>query len=456
MKNYDFDSEYNLNLIVAGIASKIGEDFFQACAQYLAQFLQIKYAFVGEFIDSTRPQIKVLAFWSGDRFIPNFKYDIEGTPCSTVYETGLQIYPHSIQQLFPEDRDLLALEAESYLGISIVDSHGKNVGHVGGLDTKPLKHNYEQQTSILKVIATRSAAEIEHQLSKKALKKQNIYLQRTLKKLKKTQAQLIQAEKMSSLGEMVAGIAHEINNPVTFILGNLNYVDRYAKDILDLVRILHKNSSNLPDEVAEKIEEIELDYIEEDLPKLLESMEGGANRISKIVKSLQVFSRLDKTKVISVDVHVIIDSILLILQPRLQNPLFQIEVIQDYGELPLVNCYPNALKQAIMNIINNAIDALEIKFSQNKFGEEQPKISIKTEKLENDWFGIYISDNGLGITEENYSKIFDPFFTTKPVSQGTGLGLSISYQIIVEQHEGRIKCISSSNKGAVFAIEMPT
>ncbi|GGA30674.1 GAF domain-containing protein [Okeania sp. KiyG1] len=185
MTNHNFESEYNLKLIVAGIASKIGEDFFQACAKYLAQVLQIKYGFIGEFIDSTRPQIKVLAFWSGDRFIPNFKYDIEGTPCSTVYETGLQIYPHSIQQLFPEDRDLLTLQAESYLGISIVDSHGKNVGHVGGLDTKPLKHDYEQQKSILKVIATRSAAEIEHQSSKKALKKQNIYLQRTLKKLKR-------------------------------------------------------------------------------------------------------------------------------------------------------------------------------------------------------------------------------------------------------------------------------
>ncbi|NEO52833.1 MAG: GAF domain-containing sensor histidine kinase [Okeania sp. SIO3B5] len=456
MTNYDFESEYNLKLIFAGIASKIGEELFQACAQYLAQVLQIKYGFVGEFIDSTRPQIKVLAFWSGDKFIPNFKYDIEGTPCSTVYETGLQIYPHSIQELFPEDQDLLTLEAESYLGISIVDSHGNNVGHVGGLDTKPLKHNYEQQTSILKVIATRSAAEIEHQLSKKALKKQNIYLQRTLKKLKKTQAQLIQAEKMSSLGEMVAGIAHEINNPVTFILGNLNHINNYTKDLLDLVHLLHKNSSNLPDEIAEKIEEIELDYIEEDLPKLLDSMGGGANRISKIVKSLQVFSSLDKTKIMSVDIHVIIDSILLILQPRLQNPLFHIKVIQDYGELPLVNCFPNALKQAIMNIVNNAIDALEIKFYKNKYGVEQPQIFIRTEKLENDWLGIYISDNGLGITEENYSKIFDPFFTTKPVSQGTGLGLSISYQIIVEQHEGRIKCISSPEKGAEFVIEIPT
>ncbi|NER03329.1 MAG: ATPase [Okeania sp. SIO3C4] len=456
MTNHNFESEYNLKLIVAGIASKIGEEFFQSCAQYLAQVLQIKYGFIAECLDSDRPQVRVLAFWSGDKFIPNFQYYLEGTPCSIVYERGLQIYHHSIQQLFPEDRDLLTLQAESYLGISIIDSHGKNIGHIAGLDTKPLKHNSEQQTSILKIFAARSAAEIERQLAEKALKKQNIDLQETIEKLKKTQAQLIQAEKMSSLGEMVAGVAHEINNPISFILGNLNHVDNYTKGLLDLVHILHENHSNLPDEVADKIEEIELDYIEEDLPKLLDSMGGGANRINKIVKSLQVFCRLDKTKVMSVDIHVIIDSILLILQPRLQNPLFQIKVIQDYGNLSLVNCYPNALKQAIMNIINNAIDALEIKFSQNNFGEEQPKISIRTEKLENDWLGIYISDNGLGITEENYSKIFDPFFTSKPVNQSTGLGLSISYQIIVEQHEGRIKCISSAEKGAIFAIEIPT
>lgn len=455
LPNHDFDWEYNLKLIVAGIASKIGEEFFQACVHYLAEVLQIKYAIIAEFLDSKQPQGRVLSFWAGEGFGPNFEYNLAGTPCGLVYQEGLKIYPHSIQQLFPEDEDLLTLEAESYLGIAIIDSKGKTIGHLAGLHTEPLKYSYEQQESILKIFAARSAAEIERQLAEKALKQQNIYLQETLKTLKKTQAQLIHAEKMSGLGQMVAGVAHEINNPVTFISGNLNHVENYFKDLLDLVHTFQESCPILPEEVEAKIEEIEFDYIEEDFPKLLSSMVGGANRISEIVKSLRTFSRLDESARKSVDIHANIDSTLLILQAHFKNQPFQIELIKNYSELPWVNCYASALNQVFMNILNNAIDALQLKFNQNNCLEEQPRICVRTEKLDNDWIGIYISDNGLGMTEENRSKIFDPFFTTKPVGQGTGLGLSISYQIIVEQHEGRIQCISSPGKGSEFAIEIP-
>ncbi|MEC4816611.1 MAG: ATPase, partial [Scytonema sp. PMC 1069.18] len=211
----------DLKLIVQGIASQIGEAFFRACVHYLAEVLQIQYALIAEFINHESPRAKVLAFWTGQDFGPNFEYDLAGTPCGIVYQEGLRIYPKLIQQAFPDDLDLITLNAESYLGVPILDPEGKPLGHIAGLHTKPLERSYEEQESILKIFAARSAAEIERQLAEKALKQQNIRLEQTLKQLQTTQAQLIHAEKMSSLGNLVAGIAHEINNPIGFIYSNI-------------------------------------------------------------------------------------------------------------------------------------------------------------------------------------------------------------------------------------------
>ncbi|MGL4379452.1 MAG: cache domain-containing protein [Microcoleaceae cyanobacterium] len=280
-------------------------------------------------------------------------------------------------------------------------------------------------------------------------------LQQTLLELKETQAQLIQSEKMSSLGQLVAGVAHEINNPVNFIHGNLTYTNQYITDILDVLSLYQKYYPSPPDEIAEKLEEIEIDFILEDLPKILSSMNMGTERIRQIVLSLRNFSRLDESDMKNVDIHEGIESTLLILQNRLkakpEHPA--INVIKNYGKLPLLQCYPGALNQVFMNILSNAIDALE---NDNLSANTSAKnITIRTEVINTNSVLIAIADNGPGIASEVVSQIFNPFFTTKPVGKGTGLGLSISYQIVVERHRGSLSCVSQIGEGTEFVIELP-
>ncbi|MEH1821256.1 MAG: ATP-binding protein [Nostoc sp.] len=295
-------------------------------------------------------------------------------------------------------------------------------------------------------------------------------LQETLNELQLTQTQLIQAEKMSSLGQMVAGIAHEINNPVSFIHGNLHHAHKYTQDLLTLVQIYQQICPNIPPEVQAKIEEIDLDFLIQDITKLFESMKVGTERIQEIVKSLRNFSRLDEAEFKQVNIHEGIDSTLMILKHRLQarHEYPEIKVIKNYSQLPNVTCYPGQLNQVFMNILTNAIDALELlansghwsavnpQITDNQqLADNNPKIQIKTELIDQKWIEITIADNGLGINEQVVSKLFDPFFTTKSVGKGTGLGLYISYQIIVEKHKGQLNCFSVPGKGAEFVIKIP-
>jgi len=331
-----------------------------------------------------------------------------------------------------------------------------------------LLHSVEQQVADRTTDLTRANAELEQ----------------TLEKLQKTQTQLIQTEKMSSLGQLVAGIAHEINNPVNFIHGNLDYASQYSQDLLKLVELYRGAYPNPNSAIENFMEAIDLDFLIQDFTKLIRSMKIGVERIRQIVLSLRNFSRIDEAEVKTVDIHEGIDSTLLILQGRLKanSKANKVEVIKEYGDLPLIECYPSQLNQVFMNLIANAIDALEEsgKFSNhgskhhteleqklqhilqrnhslNRLWQNQDKpcVWISTEQKGSDWVKIRIADNGIGIPESLKQRLFDPFFTTKAVGKGTGLGLSISYQIVADRHKGSLTCQSAPGLGTEFVVTIP-
>lgn len=307
----------------------------------------------------------------------------------------------------------------------------------------------------------RHEAELTQQYNKeleRRVAERTAELQQALQHLQHTQTQLIQSEKMSSLGQLVAGVAHEINNPVNFISGNLGYANEYAKQLLELIALYQKHCANPMAEISEFAAEIDIDFIRQDLPKLIASMNMGTERIREIVLNLRNFSRLDESDLKQVDIHEGIESTLVILKHRFKAT--NIELIKNYGNLPKVECYAGTLNQVFMNLIANAIDALDQYQHQQtqltpEFDRPSSRIEIRTEVQEGDRISISIRDNGPGIPAKVQQRIFDPFFTTKPVGKGTGLGLSISYQIVVEKHRGSLRCESKSGKGTEFYIEIP-
>jgi two-component system NtrC family sensor kinase len=273
--------------------------------------------------------------------------------------------------------------------------------------------------------------------------------------LKRTQAQLVQTEKMSSLGQLVAGIAHEINNPVNFIHGNLKYIDGCFKDLLKIIKNCQNTCPHMSRETQALAEEIDLAFIIEDLPKVIASMTVGSIRISEIVRSLRNFSRLDESEFKQVEIHEGIDNTLLILSHRLKEKNHpSIQIIKKYGNIPEINCCPGQLNQVFMNLLMNAIDACEESYQQFQQRRDYT-ILVQTELLDRDRVRITIQDNGTGIPESVIPKLFDPFYTTKPIGKGTGLGLAISYQIITEKHNGTLQCHSVVSEGTTFTIDIP-
>jgi len=328
---------------------------------------------------------------------------------------------------------------------------------IGAVDyiTKP----FQQEEVLARVrlhlklyFLTQQLAE-QNTLLEERVRERTAKLNQALEDLQTAQVQLVQSEKMSSLGQLVAGVAHEINNPVNFIFGNLVHAHEYTQNILEIVQLYQDKYPDPDEDIQEVVEDLELDFLVEDLPKLLKSMQVGAERIREIVLSLRKFSRIDEAELKPVDIHDGIDTTLMILHNRIKakSNRPEIEIVKDYGDIPDVECFSGQLNQVFMNLLTNAIDALE----EERDSGQPSHITVRTRCVGSNEVEISIADTGIGMEDMVRSQVFNPFFTTKPVGKGTGMGLAISYSIVTEKHNGHMECRSQPGQGTEFVIRVP-
>ncbi|MEH2231834.1 MAG: response regulator [Nostoc sp.] len=342
---------------------------------------------------------------------------------------------------------------------ALSDSTDKVAGlEIGAVDyiTKP----FQQEEVIARLKLHLKISHLTRTLEER-VQQRTAELTQSLQELQQTQLQMIQSEKMSTLGQLVAGIGHEINNPVGFVGGNLSYIEEHVNNLLRLVSLQQEKLTQSDSEIKELVEEIDLEYLTEDLPKLMASMHQGITRLKDISLSLRTFTRADISSQVEFQIHEGIDSTLMLLKHRLKGngDRTKIQVVTQYGELPPINCYPGQLNQVFMNIIANAIDAFD-ELHQNNCDRDiaaYPNIITITTSVnpQQQTVTICIQDNGPGMLTEVQSRIFEQSFTTKAVGKGTGLGLAISYQIIVDKHNGQVKCLSIPGEGTKFIITLP-
>ena len=393
------------------------------------------------------------------------------TVVNTVKQTQKTVIINQLETetTFAADPYLIEHQPKSLLCTPII-RQGKLIGLLHLENNLATETFTPERTEVLHLLMTQAAISIENarlyqrledysnnlkvQVEQRTeeLQEKNQDLQQTLLQLQQTQTQLIQTEKMSALGQMVAGIAHEINNPITFISSNIVHAREYFSALLEMLDIYQQQYPNPSSVIQEKFEELEIKYLSEDLEKLLNSMQTGGERISKIILGLRNFSRLDESQMKEVDIHEGLENSLMILQHRLKvdDSRPEIAIVKNYGKIPLVNCFPSQLNQVFMHILSNAIDILTTSNIRN-----DPEIRITTEIRDQKTARIRIADNGIGMNNNVCQRVFDPFFTTKPIGKGTGLGLFISYQIITQQHGGELQCISQQGEGTEFIIEIP-